>query len=105
MGRQLVAQVARGRAAALGHLLALAQQFSGEVVNLLLLAINGEIELIEQIFGVAGLDLQIVQALFEGGGILHGAIGTQSGNGMEESHLQRNPRARGSAAAYRPSSG
>ena len=92
MGRQLVAQVARGAAARLWKLLTQAQQFTGEVVNLLLLAIHGQVQLIKQIFGVAGLDLQIIQTVHGGGGILHGAIGTQSA-------------VRGRNAAYRPSSG
>ena len=79
MRRQFVTQIARCRVASLWNLLAQTQQLAGKVVNLLLLAVDDEVELIEQVFGVAGLDLQVVQALLKVGGILHCAIRTQSG--------------------------
>ena len=79
MRRQFVAQIARCRAASLWNLLAQMQLLAGKVVNLLLLAVDDEVELIEQVFCVAELDLQVVQALLKVGRILHSAIRTQSG--------------------------
>ena len=58
MRRQLVAQVARRRATALGHLPTQLDDFLREPVNQLLLAVDGHVELVQQVFGEAGLDLQ-----------------------------------------------
>ena len=79
MRRQFVAQIERCCTASFWNLLAQTPQLAGKVVNLLLLAVDDEVELIEQVFGVAGLDLQVIQALLKVGGILHCAIRTQSG--------------------------
>jgi hypothetical protein len=88
MRRQFVAQIERCCTASFWNLLAQTPQLAGKIVNLLLLAVNDEVELIEQIFGVAGLDLQVVQALLKVGGILHCAIRTQSGLQL---HFGSNP--------------
>jgi hypothetical protein len=42
-------------------------KFAGEILDLLLLAENSLVELVDQIFGVAQLDFDIVQSGFHGG--------------------------------------
>ena len=78
---QLVAQVARAGAAGLGHLLAQVGDFLHEPVNLLLLAVEGHVQLIQQILGVAGLDLQLGQAIIGGVGGGWGGGGAPPGGG------------------------
>ena len=75
MRRQLVAQVARRRATALGHLPTQLDDFLREPVNQLLLAVDGHVELVQQVFGEAGLDFQCFKPLndFVGKGCSHGS--------------------------------
>mgnify|MGYP006982268869 FL=1 len=65
MGRQFVAGILHGsvpaRSGAVGLFLELGDLLR-QSVDLLLLAKNRQVELIEQVFGVAGLDLELVEA-------------------------------------------
>jgi chemotaxis protein CheY-P-specific phosphatase CheC len=77
MGRDLVAQIAHfGTTARLGQAVTHLAQLLNERVNLLLLAIDLRIELVEQIFSEAGFDLEINQAVFNWGGNVHGLYWT-----------------------------
>ena len=67
MGRNFVAQVARFAGFGGAHLIAQSSHFGNQGVDLLLLAKYGAVEFIEQIFVVADLDLDLVEAVFQGG--------------------------------------
>ena len=64
MRRQLIPQAAEGARLRLGGLLAQAFDLALQAVDLVLLAHDDGVELIEQVFGEAGLDLEVGQALF-----------------------------------------
>ena len=66
MGRNFVAQVARFAGFGGAHLIAQSSHFGNQGVDLLLLAKYGAVEFIEQIFVVADLDLDLVEAVFQG---------------------------------------
>ena len=67
MGRNFVAQVARFAGFGGAHLIAQSSHFGNQGVDLLLLAKYGAVEFIEQIFVVADLDLDLVEAVFQRG--------------------------------------
>ena len=78
MRRQLVAGPAERAATGFGHLLAQPPDFTQQCVDLLLLADDDLIELVEQVFVEAGLDLQLGQAVVGGVvgfGRIHAPIG------------------------------
>lgn len=81
MRRQLIPQAAKAAGLGLSGLLAQAFDFAGQAVDLVLLAHDDGVELVEQVFGVAGLDLEIGQpllgAVFEGVGVFHVSIGRE----------------------------
>ena len=60
---KLVSQVARAVGAGLGRLLAQLDDFVREPVDELLLLVNGQVQLIQQVFGEAGLDFQCFKPL------------------------------------------
>jgi hypothetical protein len=66
---QLVARIAQHGLAAFGQLLAQARDFAQQQIDLLLLAVDRGVELLQQVFGVAGLDLEFCQA---GVGVVQG---------------------------------
>jgi hypothetical protein len=80
---QLVAQAAKDGHTAVGMvLLAQLADLAGQGIELLLLADDDLVQVVDQVLGETGLDLEIGQALVEGGvrGLLrmfHGAIGRQ----------------------------
>ena len=77
MGRDFVAQIAHFSAATrFGQTVSHLAQLLDQRVNLLLLAVDLRIELVEQIFGEAGLDFQVDQAVFNRGGNVHGLYWT-----------------------------
>ena len=59
MRRQLIAQVAWTGLSSLGQLLAQLAQLLHQQVDGLLLAVDGQVLLLQQVIGIAGLDLQI----------------------------------------------
>ena len=71
MRRQLISQAAKAARLRLGGLLAQAFDLALQAVDLVLLAHDDGVELIEQVFGEAGLDLEVGQPLF---GALFGAV-------------------------------
>jgi len=71
MRRQLIPQAAKGACLRLGGLLAQAFDLALQAVDLVLLAHDDGVELIEQVFGEAGLDLEVGQSLF---GALFGRV-------------------------------
>ena len=72
---QVVAQIARhANALAWGGLSKVAD-LSNQRVDLLLLADDDLVQLIQQVFGEAGFDLKINQALFGVVGVFHACIG------------------------------
>jgi hypothetical protein len=77
--RQVVAQVALCPAVAfalpIGHLLAQPGHLADQLVDLVLLADDDLVELVEQVFGVGGFDLKVCQALVTDVGVLHAPIG------------------------------
>lgn len=76
--RQVVAGAAEHAAAGFGHLLAQPLDFAQQRVDLLLLADDDLIELVEQVFVEAGLDFQLGQAVVGGVvgfGRIHALIG------------------------------
>ena len=78
MRRQVVAGPAERAATGFGHLLAQPLDFTQQCVDLLLLADDDLIELVEQVFVEAGLDLQLGQAVVGGVvgfGRIHAPIG------------------------------
>ena len=78
MRRQVVAGPAERAAARFGHLLAQPLDFAQQRVDLLLLADNDQVQLVEQVFVEAGLDLQLGQAVVGGVvgfGRIHAPIG------------------------------
>ena len=78
MRRQVVAGPAERAATGFGHLLAQPLDFAQQRVDLLLLADDDLIELVEQVFVKAGLDLQLGQAVVDGVvgfGRIHAPIG------------------------------
>ncbi len=78
MRRQVVAGPAEYTAANVGNLLPELGDFANQRIDLLLLADDDLVQLVEQVFIEAGLDLQIGQAMVSGvGGVgrLHAAIG------------------------------
>ena len=89
MRRQLIPQAAKGSRLRLGGLLAQAFDLARQAVDLVLLAHDDGVELVEQVFGEAGLDLEIGQPLFGavlgavlgevfgGVGVFHGPIGRE----------------------------
>jgi hypothetical protein len=77
MRRDFVAQVAQfGAATRLGQAVAHLPQLSNQRIDLLLLSVDLRIELVEQVFGKACLDLQVDQAVFNRGGNVHGLYWT-----------------------------
>ena len=60
---KLVSQVARAVGAGLGRLLAQLDDFVREPVDELLLLVNGQVQLIQQVFCEAGLDFQCFKPL------------------------------------------
>ena len=64
MRRQLIPQAAKGSRLRLGGSLAQALDLARKAVDLVLLAHDDGVELIEQVFGEAGLDLEVGQSLF-----------------------------------------
>lgn len=62
-------------AASVGDLLAELRDFTDQRVDLLLLANDDLVQLVEQVFIEAGLDLQVGQAMVDDVGRLHAAIG------------------------------
>ena len=78
MRRQVVAGPAEHAAARLGYLLAQPLDVAHQRVDLLLLADDDLVELIQQVFVEAGLDFQLGQAVIDGVvgfGRLHALIG------------------------------
>ena len=72
MRRDFVTQIAHFSATAgLGQALTHLAQFLNQRINLLLLAVHLRIELVQQVFGETGLDLQINQAVFNRGWNVH----------------------------------
>ena len=61
-----------GRTVGFGHLPTQLVQLLHQAIDLLLLSIDHQIQLVEQVFGEAGLDLEFGQAGFDG---CHSAIG------------------------------
>ena len=84
MRRQFVAQVARCAHAAIGAGLAQLAQFADQQVDLLLLAHDDFVELIELVFGEAGLDFQLGQALV---GVATAAMDVSDGVLIDASRL------------------
>ena len=77
MRRDLVTQIAHlGATARFGQALTHLAQLLNERINLLLLSVHLRIELVEQVFGETGLDLQINQAVFNRGWNVHGLYWT-----------------------------
>ena len=77
MRRDFIAQVAHFSAASrFGQAIAHLAQLLNQRIYLLLLAIHLRIELVEQVFGKAGLDFQVDQAVFNRGGDVHGLYWT-----------------------------
>jgi len=72
MRRQLISQAAKAACLWLGGLLAQAFDLAHQAVDLVLLAHDDGVELIEQVFGEAGLDLEVGQSLF---GAVFGRVG------------------------------
>ena len=81
MRRQLIPQAAEGSRLRLSGLLTQAFDLALQAVELVLLAHDDGVELIEQVFGEAGLDLEIGQpllgAVFEGVRVFHAPIGRE----------------------------
>ena len=85
MRRQHIPQAAKGTRLRLGGLLAQAFDLALQAVDLVLLAHDDGVELVEQVFGEAGLDLEIGQpllsevfgAVFGGVGVFHAPIGRE----------------------------
>ena len=77
MWRQFIAQIALASGSAFWHLTAQLAHLSQECIDAELLLVNQLIELLQQIFGVTGLDFQRHQAFFYGGFGLHPSIGTE----------------------------
>ena len=63
MRRHVVTQAARRISAVAGHRLPQCGDLANQQIDLLLLANHNRVELFEQVFGKAGLDLQRVEAL------------------------------------------
>lgn len=57
--------------------------FTNQPVNLLLLTVDGHVQLLQQVVGVAGLDLEFGQALVGGVGMGHAAIGQDGAHGAQ----------------------
>ncbi len=60
---KLVSQIARAVGAGLGRLLAQLDDFVREPVDELLLLVDGQVQLVQQVFGEAGLDFQCFKPL------------------------------------------
>ena len=78
MRRQVVTGTAEGQAGGLGHLLPQLGDLAQQHVDLLLLADNDQVQLVEQVFVETGLDFQVCQAVVDGVmkfGRLHALIG------------------------------
>lgn len=72
-----VAQIAHFSATSrLGQAITHLAQLLNERINLLLLAINLRVELVQQVFGKTGLDFQVDQAIFNRGWNVHGPYWT-----------------------------
>ncbi len=84
MWRQVITQVTRCAHAAVGAGLAQLADFADKRVNLLLLPDDNLVELIQQIFGEAGLDLQFHQALVGCVCVFHPSIGPERDNHPHE---------------------
>jgi len=93
MRRQFVAQVALHGLAVFGLLPAKLGQLAQQGVNLLLLAKDGLVQLVQQVFGVAGLDFQLGQAGVGVVRMFHGAIGPEN-----QQAVARPPQARSTLA-------
>lgn len=90
MRRQFVAGAAEGAGAGLGQLLSQVGELTCQRVDLLLLANDDLVQLVEQVFAEAGLDFEIGQPLVDdlagrvggtGGervGVVHGLIGHET---------------------------
>ena len=75
MRRQFVPCPSECRAASVGDLLAELRNFTEQRVDLLLLANDDLVQLVEQVFVEAGLYFKFSQAVIGGVGRLHAAIG------------------------------
>ena len=73
--RQIITRMLAADRAGLRHLPAQLDQLLLQAVDLLLLPVDREVELVQQVVGEAGLDLQFVYSVFEGSRRLHGPIG------------------------------
>lgn len=71
MGREFVGGAAVSVGVAVRHLLANLPNLAHQQVNVLLLADDDLVELIQQVFGETGLDFQIGESLLGGLGVFH----------------------------------
>ena len=71
--RQFIPQATKTAAAAIGRVLTQLAHLADERVDLLLLLKNGLVELLDQVFGKAGLDFKVHQA-FVNVGVGHGVV-------------------------------
>jgi hypothetical protein len=74
MWRQFVAQTAKTRPVCCRKVLAKLDQFTRQLVDLLLLAKNGLVQLVQKVVGKRGFDLERRQALFSGVRVFHSTI-------------------------------
>jgi hypothetical protein len=89
VGRQIVAQTALRAAAGIERLFAQHLQVAGEAVDLLLLAVQGLVDRVEQVVGEAGFDLQVGQSEVGVFCSVHGAIGHHIGPVMAGQRVGR----------------
>jgi len=78
MRRQFIAQIALPDLATFGLLPAQLDHFAQQQIQLLLLAKDGLVQLVQQVFGVAGLDLQFSQAGIGVVRLVHARIGPEN---------------------------
>ena len=76
MGRQFVARIARRAQAGLGRLLLQLPHLAHQELYLRLLAMDELVQVIDQVFGEAGLDLEIGEAAIDVLRGVHRRIGT-----------------------------
>jgi hypothetical protein len=84
VGWQFVARIAAARNAAFGGRLAQQRHLADQQVDLSLLPDDDLIESVEQVFGKAGLDFQLGQALFGKGVLWHAGIGHDAAHGRQD---------------------
>jgi len=76
MRRQIISQTARRSDPTLcSRPWSQISDLANQNIDLLLLADDVLVEFVEQVFGEAGLDLEVGQALFHVVGLFHGSIG------------------------------